>query len=126
MSEPTKFPFCNAYALPNRWRLMRVDGGFAIFAPTSNNRFEPCGLLRHHIGAFLSVFKARPIEECELPVNYNAGYSAIDLDAAFQSLPGCYEFSLGWKLLKAEQNFKLAPPKCLFSLPAGIISHCIA
>jgi len=118
-------PFCDAYTLPNHWRLTRVENGFALFAPTADNRFEPGGLLRHHIGSFLSAFAARPTEEHEFSVDYNASYSALDLDAAFKNLPVCYGFCLGWKLLKAEQHFKLAPPNCLFSLPAAIISHCV-
>ena len=114
-----------AYVLAGGWHLRRGSEGFVLLAPITNGRLESCGLLRHHLDSFVQTFDAEPAEEMNLSIGSDVDDGAVP-DPDFGELPICYGFARGWKLLKAEQHFKLAPPHNLFALPAGIITHCIA
>lgn len=116
----------NSYILPNQWRLMRVEDGFALLAPTTDNRYEPCGMFRHHISLFVSAFDALPDEDEDQEFDYGFDPCVIDTRAAFRNLPRCYELPRGWKLTKGERHFTLAPSNRLFALPSGIVTDCVA
>jgi len=114
----------NAYQLPNRWRLAKVDHGFSLLAPTTDDRYEPCGLLRHHIGSFVAAFKAVPADEVE--IKYRLDRCVVDTEEARRHLPICYVLPSGWKLVKNETCFTLAPSNRIFSLAAGVLTDFVA
>jgi hypothetical protein len=113
----------DAYDLPNHWRLARVDHGFSLLAPTTDDRYEPCGLLRHHIKSFVVAFSAVPAHDVE--TKYRLDRCVVDTEEAQRHLPIFYELPSGWKLLKNEAFFTLAPSNRIFSLAAGVLTDFV-
>ena len=124
MPESTATELHDAYDLPNHWRLAKVDDGFCLLAPTTGDRYEPCGLLRHHITSFVAAFNAVPADDVE--TKYRLDKCVVDTEEAQRHLPICYELPSGWKLVKNESFFTLAPSNRIFSLAAGVLTDFVA
>jgi hypothetical protein len=114
----------NAYHLPNHWPLAKVDNGFSLLAPTKDDHYEPCGLLRHHIKSFVAAFNAVPADDVE--TKYRLDRCVVDTEEVQRHLPICFELPNGWKLVKNEKFFTLAPSNRIFSLAAGVLTDFVA
>jgi hypothetical protein len=114
----------HAYRLPNDWRLVKVNHGFRLLAPTMDNRYEPCGLLRHHIKSFVAAFNAVPVDHAE--TRYRLDKRVVDAEEAHRHLPACYHLPSGWRLVKTQTFFTLAPSNRIFSLSAGMLTDFVA
>jgi hypothetical protein len=114
----------DAYRLPNHWLLVKVDHGFRLLAPAKDDRYEPCGHLRHHIKSFVAAFNAVPIDHVE--TKYKLDKCLVDAEEAHRNLPARYELPSGWKLVKSQTFFTLAPSNRIFRLSAGVLTDFVA
>jgi hypothetical protein len=123
-TDNTDIGLHDAYRLPNDWRLVKVDHGFRLLAPTTGDGYEPCGLLRHHIKSFVAAFNAVPVDHAE--IRYRFDKCVVDTEETHRQLPTCYDLPSGWKLVKSQTFFTLTPSNRIFNLPAGMLSDYVA